>query len=50
MRYALSLLERELSILEKIVLDSDWTNYNESLKDREKKIQELKKAIEILKC
>lgn len=49
MTYPINLLERELHQIQSIILNADWSNYQEALKDRESKVKQLKKAIELLK-
>lgn len=48
MNYATKVLQDELQRIEKAVKETKaWANYPEAYKDRAKKIQELKKAIEL---
>jgi hypothetical protein len=48
MRYAKQILIDELRVLKKAIAKSDWTQYQEALKVREKKCKDLESAIELI--
>lgn len=48
MEYARKILVDELRVVELAIKSSDWTKYGEALKVREKRCNELKKAIELI--
>ncbi|MCB0445902.1 MAG: hypothetical protein KDD03_00015 [Gelidibacter sp.] len=49
MNYAIKILEDELSIIKKILLDWDADGYEQAKQLREKRLKDLTKAIEVLK-
>jgi hypothetical protein len=49
MNYAKKLLEDELRLLKKVVEGSDWSNYQEALKDRLRKIKDIEQALKTIK-
>lgn len=49
MNYAIQILEREKRILETCLSEGDWSQYTEAKKEREKRLKEINKAIELLK-
>lgn len=49
MSYSIEVLEKEKSILEKCLLEWESIEYPEAKKEREKRLNDLKKSIELLK-